>query len=156
MSGLFQLRNASDLLAKLKHDYRRLEEAPDDAYIAFDFFVTAEHMLDWLYPGRANRTQRNSERNSNLILQVVSHLANGAKHMILEDPRHGSIQHADIAFTPYGEGAYGAGTFGGISLVVTLEGDAAAAFGHQTTPLKLANRALKYWSDHPELERRSG
>jgi len=51
MKGLFQLQTARDLLAKLGHDYERLRNSPNDAYVAFDFFVTAEHILDWLHPG---------------------------------------------------------------------------------------------------------
>src|SRR5438093_3868693 len=116
--GLFQLREPRDLLAKLVHDYDRLRETPDDPYPAFDFFVTAEHLLDWLYPGAAGKARRTAERNSQVILQVVSHLATGAKHMVPEDPRHRSVQHADVVHTPYGEGPYGAGPYGGASLII--------------------------------------
>jgi hypothetical protein len=28
--------------------------APKDSDAAFNFFVTAEHMLDWVYPKRSN------------------------------------------------------------------------------------------------------
>src|SRR5713226_6055099 len=96
--GLFQLQTPRDLLAKLGHDYQRMKQAPDDPYTAFDFFVTAEHMLDWLHPGAAGKAGRTAERNSQIFLQVVSHLATGAKHMVPEDPRHTSVQHADVAF----------------------------------------------------------
>lgn len=66
--GLFRLETPRDLLGKLIHDYQRLQQAPDDAYAAFDFLVTAEHMLDWLYPGAAGRAKRTAERNGNVIL----------------------------------------------------------------------------------------
>ena len=39
--GFFALGTPADLLKKLRHDF---------SYAAFDFFVTAEHLLDWKYP----------------------------------------------------------------------------------------------------------
>jgi hypothetical protein len=69
-------------------------------------------MLDWIYPGATGKSRRSAERNSEVLLQVVSHLATGAKHMVPEDPRHRSVQHADVAHTPYGQGHYGAGPYG--------------------------------------------
>jgi hypothetical protein len=51
--GLFELRTATDLLAKLERDLIRLQSNRLDGDAAFDFFVTAYHMLDWLYPGNA-------------------------------------------------------------------------------------------------------
>lgn len=68
MKGLFQLQTAHELLAKLRHDHERLREAPNDAYVAFDFFVTAEHMLDWVYPGFSRKSQRTAERQSQVVL----------------------------------------------------------------------------------------
>src|SRR5207248_3556210 len=68
-------------LAKLEHDLGRMESDPTDAYAAFDFFVTAEHLLDWLHPDRANgKADREKLRNQYEIIQIVSHLACGAKH----------------------------------------------------------------------------
>jgi hypothetical protein len=151
MEGLFQLRAPRDLLAKLRHDYQRLSEAPNDAYVAFDFFVTAEHILDWIHPGVAGKARRSAERNGEILLQVVSHLATGAKHMIPEDPRHQSVQHADVADTPYGHGTYGGGTYGGRTLVIQLDGAAAEALGMRIAPLDLAKQVLEYWRRHAAL-----
>lgn len=148
IEGLFQLRGPRDLLAKLRHDYQRLSEAPHDAYVAFDFFVTAEHILDWTYPGVAGKPRRSAERNDAILLQVVSHIATGAKHMIPEDPRHQSVQHADVVDTPYGDGTYGGGAFGGRTLVIQLDGAAAEALGKSIAPLDLAKQVLEYWRQH--------
>lgn len=145
MEGLFQLRGPRDLLAKLRHDCERLSAAPDDPYVAFDFFVTAEHMLDWIHPGTAGRSQRSDQRNNEILLQVVSHLATGAKHMIPEDRRHQSVQHADVAEVAYGEGIYGSGTFGGRTLVIQLDGVAAQTLGNEIAPIALARLVLEYW-----------
>jgi hypothetical protein len=152
MRGLFQLQSPRDLLAKLRHDYERLQQTPNDAYVAFDFFVTAEHLLDWLYPGAGGRTQRTAERNSQIILQVVSHLATGAKHMIPEDPRHTSVQHADVAPSTYGDAQYSTGVYGAGHLVVELEGAAASQLGGSITPFRLAAKVLEYWQSHTQLK----
>jgi hypothetical protein len=151
MKGLFQLQSARDLLGKLRHDYSRLQQNPNDPYIAFDFFVTAEHLLDWLYPGVSGKSSRTAERDANLILQVVSNLATGAKHMVPEAPRHVSVQHADVAPTTYGGAAYGTAAYGAPHLVVNLDGQAAGSIGASVTPLTLAKLALDYWENHPRL-----
>lgn len=71
--GFATLQTAGDLLRKVRHDYQRLRSAPEDAYAAFDFFVSAYHMLDWLHPNDASA--RKAEEKGNLLLQVCSHIA---------------------------------------------------------------------------------
>ena len=46
--GFFDLRSPVDLLDKMRRDFKRLRAAPKDTYAAFDFFVTASHMHEWL------------------------------------------------------------------------------------------------------------
>lgn len=58
MEGVFSLKTPKDLLGKLQHDYERLKANRLDTYAAFDFFVTSEHLLDWIYPGEANKEHR--------------------------------------------------------------------------------------------------
>jgi hypothetical protein len=53
----FQIRNPYDLLDKMRHDLERLRSAPCHVYAAFDFFVTANHMVDWCWPSDGNRYQ---------------------------------------------------------------------------------------------------
>jgi len=85
--GFASLKTSGDLLGKLKYDYKRMLSNPYDAYAAFDFFVTAYHMLDWLHPiptGKAaqkkNDEARSAEETGSILLQVCSHIANGVKH----------------------------------------------------------------------------
>jgi hypothetical protein len=47
--GVFELRSLSDLLEKLKHGDEALVAA-ENAYLTFNFFVTAEHLVDWVHP----------------------------------------------------------------------------------------------------------
>ena len=81
-AGIFDL-TFSDLLQKLGQEFGRLQAAPDNVDHAFNFFVTAEHLVDWLYPGDESR--RRSTRESEQILQVVWDIASGAKHSVLKE-----------------------------------------------------------------------
>ncbi|MEJ7605694.1 MAG: hypothetical protein WKF37_05380 [Bryobacteraceae bacterium] len=86
--GAFSLQCPEDLLKKLEHDLGRLHANPLDQYAAFDFVVTAEHMLDWVYPDhpQSNWKRRAEERNNSKLLQITSHIASGAKHFIVTGP----------------------------------------------------------------------
>jgi hypothetical protein len=88
--GFGTLQSAGDLPAKLRHDYSRIERDPTDQYAAFDFFVSAEHMVDWILPGRANKDAREAIRESDVLLQLVSHIASGSKHFGAEARHHQS------------------------------------------------------------------
>jgi hypothetical protein len=72
-----------DLYKKIKDDLLILESSHQDTKAAFNFFVTIEHLPDWL-------GQRHLVRD-NCILRVISHIANGAKHFHLNDKRHSSV-----------------------------------------------------------------
>src|SRR5262245_41569217 len=119
MRGFGQLDTPRHLLAKLTHDYSRMLLGPGDQYAAFDFFVTAEHMVDWVAPGYANKPTRTALRESDPLLQVVSNIASGSKHFIAEDKRHHHVQHVD-APVPI---ATGEALQVPASLYVTLEGE---------------------------------
>ena len=58
MKGAFTLQTPHDLLEKLESDYDALMQDRNNPYLAYNFFVTAEHMLDWVYPGYANKNKR--------------------------------------------------------------------------------------------------
>jgi hypothetical protein len=74
MKGTFELKTPQDLLEKLRFDLSQLTNDPTNTYLAFNFFVTALHMTDWLYPGNSNRTRRDDLENSSILLQVPSHV----------------------------------------------------------------------------------
>ncbi len=143
--GFFALQTPQDLLRKLQHDYQRLKDDPLNPYPAFDFFVTAEHMLGWVYPGYANRQQRTNLRNSNVLLQVCSHIANGSKHFELNDTRHKSVKDASVHQGAFQTGAFQNDAFDVSELRIHLEGDAASQLGQYVGVLPLARKALDYW-----------
>jgi hypothetical protein len=156
-AGLFSLQTPRDLREKLRHDLRRIESAPTDAYAAFDFFVTAEHMLDWVYPGAAKKPQLASTRNSSILLKICSHVANGAKHFQVEDSRHNSVTGATAKGGYFGSSYFGPRYFGrryfsSPHLVIELTGKAKTRYGSHVPVLLLAKELVQYWSEHPDVD----
>jgi len=144
MKGMFALRTALDLFHKLSRDLERLRANPDDSDAAFDFFVTAEHIPEWMDPPTIELRKRE------VILQIVSHVANGAKHFRVSDKRHQSVTSADRrgGYFPgnyFGKRYFGGRYFGGAGLVLDLEGEAAIMFGPSITVLGLAEKVHHYW-----------
>src|SRR4051812_18185088 len=89
------LNTPADLLGKLRHDFERVHENTHDAYAAFDFFVTAEHLPEWCGDPTIKRKEP--------LLRIVSHLANGAKHFRATDSKHNSVSGVGLrhgAFNP--------------------------------------------------------
>jgi hypothetical protein len=91
MPGVFDLQNPADLFAKLGRELARLENAPNDVDHAFNFFVTAEHMLDWRFPDPGGKSTRAAWRKREPLLQLVSHIASGAKHFEGLGDHHSSL-----------------------------------------------------------------
>jgi len=142
----FTFASLSDLFHKLERDLSKLETNPLDVDLAFNFFITAEHLLDWKYP--RERAKRTAERKSSTVLQIVSHLASGAKHFEVPDPRHKSIDRTEkISHSRvWGEGYWGDGYWGGHeALAAALDGDAKAKFGQWIEVIPLARPVVEYW-----------
>ena len=145
IKGFIPLQTPQDLLAKLEHDLGRMESDPTDAYAAFDFFVTAEHLLDWLHPDSANgKADREKLRNQYEILQTVSHLACGAKHFdglrnyhkavdsqSFSDGRFSSKSFSTASFDP------GSFEFAGIAIKLTT--------GENKFAVDLAKEVYEFW-----------
>lgn len=148
-SGIFDLNTPKDLLTKLKHDYQLIEEQPNNSYLAFNFFVTAESMLDWIFPGHANKKNREKLRKVEILLQITSHIASGAKHFSSLSAHHKSVNDTNTTkgyFSNYFPKYYfPSDYFGGGVLIVQLDGDAKKEIGDNIVVLDLAKRVLDYW-----------
>lgn len=83
----FDLRTPADLFRKIESDLAALERAPTDSHIAFNLFVTLEHLPDWL--GRRDLVKADDEATRNSVLKIVSNVANGGKHFYVD--RHRSV-----------------------------------------------------------------
>ena len=141
--GFFELQTAKDLLPKLQHDYDRLKKSPVDSYAAFDFFVTAYHMLDWEYDATQKKTTY--EKRENWFLPVCGQLANGAKHF----QASGKAVKKIIVY----EGAFDLGfcaptAFDADELRVELGEKAASEYGRPAIEvLELADKVLHFWKE---------
>ena len=153
-TGIFNLVTPDDLLKKLRHDYEELKLHPFDAYLAYNFFVTAESMPDWIYPGCSPviAQKRKSLRNSDVLLEITSHLASGAKHFTHLRPSHKSVLDSTPTvgyFTNYFPVNYfPKGYFGQGVLIIRLENDARLLLGETINAVNLAKRVLQFWEDY--------
>jgi len=146
--GVFELQTPADLLEKLRHDFSRIMQNCIDTYAAFDFFVTAEHLLDWRYPdvgGEANVQARTDLRKNVPLLRVASHLANGAKHFKTTASRHKSVDDTHEHKAEFDAEEFDPAEFGATDyLVVVLVGDDAVALGPEISVHDLAGRVLNH------------
>ena len=150
MRGIGRLETPRDLLAKLTHDFARLTSDPSDTYAAFDFFVTAEHMVDWVLPGYVNRQAQAELRSGSAVLQAISHIASGSKHFVAEARHHQHVQHVDAPHGAFDSKAFNSHAFQTDALFVTLDGTATAALGKHILVVDLAEKALRFWKEYVE------
>ena len=142
-TGFADLRSPCDLLRKLEHDQGRMVSDPTDSYAAFDFFVTAEHMLDWRRPDPGDAPKRKAARENELLLQITSHIANGAKHFEARDPRHKSV--TGIEREGYADDYVNSG-YVDECIVIALSPAEAIAFGcTKIDAVVLGYRVLNSW-----------
>ncbi|MEH2096544.1 hypothetical protein [Nostoc sp.] len=135
----FELRTAYDLFKKLEQDLEDLERSYQDTRVAYNLFVTAEHLPDWLDKRYLVR--------KHAILRITSHLANGAKHFRLDDPRHKSIikTEKDRVFE---QDVFETGVFNE-PLVIYLSDEEAQELGTTTIDaLTLAKKVIKFWEPY--------
>lgn len=126
-----------------------------DTYAAFDFFVTAEHLVDWILPdipGESRREERKNFRNSNRLLQIASDIASGAKHFQALAPHHsnvGGMANVLGGFDPraFSPRSFNPKAFKMAGLNVKLND------GSVVHALTLAEDIVKFWSH--ELEAKS-
>ena len=122
MGQFFRLETAQLLFEKLTRDLARLEGWPNDADMAFNFFITADAILNWLYPGPAGEQQREDLHNDPL-LRAVWELASGANHLEL---KRGGAPPQSV-------------------LTVELTGRATQKYGPRLSALDLARLVHAYW-----------
>ena len=128
-----KLQRAEDLLEKLKWDLQRIEKTPSDVYAAFDFFVTAEHIPDWI--------NNKKIKNENELLKVVSHVANGAKHFEVSSKRHKSVTEIELRTDswPDESGVHGE------HIYISFNMDDGRFSGLELSALSLARLVCEFW-----------
>ncbi|MFA5233763.1 MAG: hypothetical protein WC390_05115 [Sulfurimonas sp.] len=79
----FEITTPADLFRKIESDLADLETSSQNVKVAFNFFVSIEHLPDWL--------ELRHLVHGNCLLRIVSHIANGAKHFNINENRHTSV-----------------------------------------------------------------
>ena len=144
-NGFGELRTPCDLVHKLEHDFKRLKSIPQDQYAAFDFFITAEHIVDWIYP--TDRPARKKLRLSSPLLQITSHIANGAKHFEATAKQHKSVINIE-KYRVLEPGCVEEGIFEE-PLIVYLSPKEEEFIGKANIEVvKLAKLILDYWTEN--------
>lgn len=152
--GFAKLQGPVDLYQKLLHDRSRMRMNSLDVYAAFDFFVTAEHMRDWVHPGYKGAKEREAMRRDDVVLRLISHLANGSKHFLAEDKRHQSV--AEVSKGGYAEN-YVEDGYWEQALEIELTLPEQGAIGASTIgAAELADRALQFWERYLNLDSERG
>jgi hypothetical protein len=152
MRSWFRLKTPQDLLAKLKAEAELLHQRSDDSYLAFNFFITAWHMVEWIHPGNSNAKHRENLRKSEPLLQVLSHIANGTKHFELDPQRHSAVSSTggkpSWAQAPKFGRPLGSRAINAKVLYIILDGNAAKQLGDVISVSDLADMAVKYWENY--------
>jgi hypothetical protein len=96
--GFFNLQTPEDMLAKAHRDYERMRSKPLDSDAAFDFFVTARHIPDWLMA--AGRGSASDAFAQHVQLRICRHIADGAKHFEATAKQHQQIEGTSVRSGP--------------------------------------------------------
>ena len=147
MVGFFELRTAADLREKLRRDFARVQASSLDVDTLFNFLVTAEHMADWVLPGKVNREARKALRNGSVVLQVCSHLANGAKHYRIEAGHHQSVDQT--LQSDENTQRFLAPRSRPTALVIVLQERVAQVLGQRILAIQFAEQVLDFWDAYP-------
>jgi hypothetical protein len=131
----------------------QLRADPLNEYAAFDFFVAAAHLPEWLRRFRCSHNIKGAEPVA--IHAVCLQLAKGAKHFVPKG--HNSLRGTGVS-TPARSGiARSEITFAGATqpkLIILLADDEAAALGVPViSALSLASQLLAYWKEHEGVRR---
>lgn len=161
MKGFASLQTPRDLLGKMQHDLDRMRADPADAYAAFDFFVTAYHMLDWLIPVplqrvdpagyKSAKAQHDAIEDREPRLKVAGHLANSAKHSSADAWFEVSAMPAVGGYFPpnyFPKSHFPKGYFPEPRLIIRLSATGAARFNGETelNALDTAEKLYAFWA----------
>ncbi len=151
VTGLFGLRTAGDLFAKARRDLERFEADPLSVDAAFDFYVSAHHIADWLYPDTADREKLAAIRSLPLM-KVCGNVANGAKHFQVTRTAPVVVGAREVKGA-FAANAFQRGAFQMDALILELDDACGRALGGQhQDALLLARRIVEFWATHPDLQ----
>ena len=135
-------------MQKLEWEFEQLIAKPNNAYHAYNFFVTAWHLVEWKYPDLTDTAIRNKIREQTPLLQICEHLAVSAKHF---EPRstHLNAVSGSKKSGVWADGVWTTNVWGEdvwkTWLVVTLTGEAQKIYGDEIRVDDLARKVMEYW-----------
>ena len=144
--GIFQLKTPQDLLGKIRRDLERMRHDSLDADAAYDFFVTARHFPEWLYPD--DLYKREALFSSHVELRVCRHLAEGAKHFEATEARHKQVADTSTSSGAWAAGVWAKGAWApgvwadGLFITLDLRDSDTSALGSRISAFQLAERVV--------------
>ena len=140
--GFFELRTPKQLLDKLEADFVRLQSsAPISAeaqYAAFDFFVTAEHLPEWVAKAAGSDLATLRKYGDG---DLVSHVANGAKHFRVDPKRHSTVRDTQAHPGVFDPAVFDRRVFDVDRLIIERED------GRGEAVLDVVARVLEHWKN---------
>lgn len=139
--GFLHLIDAEALFEKLNYDFEQMKSDVHDAYKAFNFFVTAEHLPDWVGD--------TGIKDKDPFLRISSHLATGAKHFEVTNPKKDSV--ASAAVDVYVAEGYVEEDYVEFVLTLYLTDKESNELGIKSIPvMSLAEKVLSFWEKYFE------
>jgi hypothetical protein len=139
-SGLWNLDTPAELLKKIHSDLKRMRDEPRNPCPAYDFFVTAYHMHEWI---ARDETHRKTLEAAPLV-RVAGEIATRAKHLHADNPKWvtldalGSRMHGPLSRMPHGIPT---------DLWVALEDPSSTPLGRDIVKAgELAECLLEHWT----------
>jgi hypothetical protein len=161
MEGFFDLRTPTDLLRKLAREHERWQADPLNTDLAWNFFVTAEHLPDWLARAGGPRLPTGFSygkfKREHPLLRICSHLASGGKHFTPRENEHRSVTSTRQREGWVEEGWIERGWVEHEALMVDLTPDEQQALSFPSASIEalpLAAQVLAFWQQY--LSRTSG
>lgn len=145
-TGIFQLKKPKDLVAKARHDLARMRSDPNDAYAAFDFFITVRHLPEWLHPKDHSKIEQLFLQH--IELRICRHLADGAKHFEVTNPKHKQVTNTWFSSGAWGnswaKGVWKPGTWGhGLFVTLDPRDTQTQTLGAKVSALYLAEKVME-------------
>ena len=143
-NGFLFLKDANSLFKKLKHDYETFKADNKDQYKAYNFFVTAEHLPDWVGD--------TTIKDKNPYLRIASHLATGAKHFQVTNPKKDSV-HSTAIDVYVVEGHTEEEYFETVLTLIITDKEAEELGINSIAVMNLADEVISFWSKHFESKK---
>lgn len=141
-TGHFTMQSPRDLLAKAERDLQRLRSNPLNIDAAFDFFVTARHVPDWVVA--TGGPAADCQFSAHVELRTCRHIADGAKYFVVTHRHHKQIADAQLTRGAFQSNAFQATAFNVGELTISLDpADAGtASLGRTVDAVTLATRVI--------------